>query len=318
MVSAAAIQAGILFWGLYRTQNFHYSLTFSFKHPGVWKIISLMTPLVLTMFFYRAVPVFDRFFLSKLPEGSISHIGYAQKLISAIPPIISSGIALTVFPKMSQFAAEKNWTALRHVMSKAVGILFYLSIPVTLFIGLFGQPFVRIIFEKGAFSSSDTTSVFSAFSIYLIALPAMTTGSVIGQGFYVLQDTKTPGIVGIFEVLFYFLLVILFLPSLAYLSIPTAFAIYFNLSLLINALIVRHRLGGHGGMRILSSVTKHVFSAALCIFPMFYILRGVYSDLFFIFLILMAFLLYFLISFFIIPTDEGVYFKNRLFPSKMK
>jgi len=306
MLSAVFIQMIALAGGFFKTHDFNYSFILDYKHPGVVKIIKLMLPLILGMFIYRAIPIFDRYFLSMLQEGSISHIGYAMKLMSVIPPIIVSGISVSIFPVMSKYAAEKNWDGLKTIMSKGIRMIFFLSIPFVFFLGIYGIPVVRFVFERGAFNASDTLAVYRAFAIYLLAIPGMAMGSVIGQGYYVLQDTKTPTILGVLEVIIYFTTCILLIPKINYLAIPAAYVIYFTFALILNGFIVRHKLGNKGGVKIITSAIKHVSSAAICTIVFGLAHKLTTNTLISLGMIVIMFFLYVIVSRYIFKSNEAI------------
>jgi putative peptidoglycan lipid II flippase len=287
-------------------------MVFNYKHPGVIKILKLMTPLVLGMFIYRAIPIFDRYFLSKLTEGSISHIGYAMQLMSVMPTLIVSGISVSIFPMMSKYAAEHDWDALRDIMSKGIRMLYFLSIPFVVILGVYGRPLIQMIFERKAFISADTTAVYYAFAIYLLGLPAMAIGSIIGQGYYVLQDTKIPVFLGLVETIIYIGLCFVLIPRLDYLAIPVSYAAYFNLSLL-GAFIVRYKLGSRGGLKIVISFLKNFCAAMLSLLVLYLVMKTAKTNIILICIsIFMSFMIYALISRLIFRTEESAEVENLI------
>lgn len=307
MLTAAFLQAAILAAGFLKRGDFHYSFSFDHRHPGVKKILKLMIPLVSGMIFYRALPIFDRYFLSRLPEGSISHIGYVMKLISVIPVVIVSGISISVFPAMAKYAAEHDINELKSIMSKGLRMLFFLSVPVAIFLGVFGKPVLKFIFERGAFAASDTAAVYCAFLVYIIALPAGVMGYIIGQGYYVLKDTRTVALIGVAEMVFYIFLCYTLLKSLGYLAIPTAYAVQLNLGALLCGLILRYKLGNKGGLTILLSMVKHLIAALVPLAVFFMFFGSTMTDSITVMVLIpICFIAYLLISRFIFTTDEAV------------
>jgi len=307
MLTAAFLQTVILVVGFLKRQDYHFSFSINFKHPGVLKILNLMTPLVLGMIIYRAVPVFDRYFLSELPVGSISHIGYAMKLISALPTVIVSGISVSIFPIMARYASEGKVSEVKHLMSKGLRMLFFMSLPIAIFFGVFGKMLVKLLFERGAFTPSDTLAVYYAFAIYIIALPSMVIGTLLGQGYYILKDTVTTAVVGVGEMVFYVFLCYSLLQFLGFLAIPTALAAQFNIGAFLSALILRYKFRNKGGVTILLSMLRHTI-AALVPITLIFVIFGVSmteSTIVLVF-ILVCFILYLLISRFVFATDEAI------------
>jgi len=244
MLTSSFAQAALLVIGFARSGEFGYSLVLDYEHPGVTKILRLMAPLVLGMLVYKAVPLVDAFFLSGLASGSISHIGYAGKLYGAILPIIVSGISVSIFPAMSRYAAAQHIESLKGVLMKGVRMLFFLGIPFVALLGFYGRPVIQLIFERRAFTPADTTAVYYALVLYLLALPAAAAGSIVSQAFYSIQANKTISFIGVLMMLVYTALCFFLTGPLGYLAIPAAYALYNNCAILTTTLVLRRKIGG--------------------------------------------------------------------------
>ncbi len=270
LLVAAVIQCVLLSLGFSITRDFPYSFIFDYKHAGVRRILKLMTPLVLGMIVYRAVPLYDRFFLSRLAEGSISHIGYAAQLMNIFPAVIVSGLSVSMFPVMSTYAAERKWSELGDIMTKGIRIVFFLSIPFVVLLGIYGKPIIQLFLERGAFTAADTTSVYRAFAIYLLALPAGVIGTIVSQGFYALQLNRTIAMIGVAMMLLYILLCFVSIRFWSYLAIPIAYAVYHNCTILTTSNILGRKIRAIIWLPIIHFFVKCAVSAlfsALLIYP---------------------------------------------------
>lgn len=244
MLTASFVQAALLIAGFARNGEFGYSFALDFGHPGVIKILKLMAPLVLGMLVYKAVPLVDAYFLSGLSSGSISHIGYAGKLNGAILPIIISGISVSVFPAMSRYAAGGDMEAFKRILVKGVRMLYFIGIPFVAVLVPYGRTVTQLIFERRAFTPADTTAVYYALAVYLLALPAGAAGSVVSQAFYSLQANKTISVLAALMMLVYTALCFFLIEPLGYLAIPAAYALFTNCALLAEIVVLRRLVGG--------------------------------------------------------------------------
>jgi putative peptidoglycan lipid II flippase len=242
-LTSGVVQTCILMFGLFRDKTFHYSLSFEWRHPGVRKILGLMLPLVLGQVFYKILPGFDRWLASGMPVGSISHLSYATRLTSVVQPIIVSGISITGFSLMSDLAAKRDFPALKAAMARTIGFLLFLSVPLALILAAFGKPVIALLFERGAFTAKDTQATYLAFAVYALSLPATTVGSVIGQGFYIFQDTRTPAILGVFEIAAYMGMCLALASAMGFLAIPASYDVYFYLSCLVLGWLLARKTG---------------------------------------------------------------------------
>ena len=250
----ALLQFFVLALGIFHNPIFSYSFQPSLYNAGVKKVLLLMAPLIIGMLVYKILPVFDRMILSSLPQGSISHLNYANKLQSSMIQIIATSFSIPIFPLLASISAEKKWVQLKEMMSKIIRIMIFVSLPFAIYFAIAGESIIRVLFQRGAFTSDDTIFVYRAFVLYMISLPVVAIGGVVSQGLYVLQDTKTPVIVGFVETALYIGLCFLLLPYLHYLAIPISYGFYFTFSVVVLGYIFRNKIGLGGGKALFHSV----------------------------------------------------------------
>ena len=240
---AAALQVIFSLGGISRLPGFRYyppSLVF---HPGTIRILRLTLPLLASMLVYKALPFFDRWVGSSLPIGSLSVLGYAAKLTSLIQPLLISGIALSFYPLMAEFASRNDYKGLQNSMGRSMRMILFVSTPVALFLGLFSRPVVEALLARGQFSLEAATQTYKVFAVCLLAIPGMLVGSITGQGFYVLKDTKTVTWLGLTEVALYIPLCLALVPWMGIYAIPASQAVYFTLSLIASLWLLSRRMG---------------------------------------------------------------------------
>jgi len=256
-LTGAILQCAILAVGIARKEEFKFVLTKTLHNEGVKKVVRLMGPLVAGMLIYKVVPVFDRFILSSLPPGSIAEVNYASKLQGAVVQILSGSVSLPVFPALAAIAAEGKWHSLKETMAKVIRLLFFVAVPFAVLLAVLGEPLVKLVYQRGAFSPNDTRAVFLCFALYMASLPVVTIGGVVSQGLYVLQDTRTVALVGVGETVLYIALCFLLVDKFTYLAPPIAYGIYFTVSVVVLGAAVRKRLGLGGGMSLARSCARY-------------------------------------------------------------
>lgn len=275
-LTGSIVQFIILAYGIYRNPDFAYRFQPTFYDDGVKKVFLLMAPLLVGMLVYKIVPLFDRMILSSLPSGSISYLNYAGKLQSSMVQIIASSFSIPIYPVLAALSAKRNWLQLKETLSKIIKIIIFVSLPFAVFFAIGGESIIRILFQRGVFTHSDTVFVYHAFSLYMVSVPVVAIGGVVSQGLYVLQDTKTPVLVGFIETALYVGLCFLLLPYFNYLSIPIAYGLYFTFSVVTLGLIFRRKLGLGGGAGLFRSVTLNVL-LSVCIGLFYYSSLPLYS-----------------------------------------
>lgn len=241
----------------------HYQFAVSWRHSGVWQILHLLMPLLLANIVVKITPLIDRFFASQMPEGSISHLGYAFRIFSVVSVLISTGISTVIFPRMASNAAGTEFSELRKTMSAGLRVMWVAIAPV-MTIGLaLSLPLVLMLFQRGEFNNEDAVVVAGLIQIYLLALPPACLGTVTGRGFYALKDTRTLAILGSIESVAYVLYTAILAESLGVYGIALGYVIYFNISLLWQVVILRFKLGNSGGRTLVDYFLRTGLGALL-------------------------------------------------------
>jgi putative peptidoglycan lipid II flippase len=240
-----------------------YRLTLNWQHPGVWQVLRLFLPLVLANVVTKSTPLIDRFFASKMPEGSISHLGYAFRIFSVLSLLISTGIATVIFPRMVSDAVGLDLSNLRRTMSAGLRVM-WLAIAPAITIGIaLALPMVMVVFRRGQFSTADAVSVSVLFQIYLLALPPACLGNITGRSFYALKDTRTVAVLGSIESVAYVFYTALLAKIFGVVGLVFGYVIFFNISLAWQVLIVRHKTGQTSGQTVVNSFARTGLAAIL-------------------------------------------------------
>ncbi len=276
----------------YTTFKFHFKNIFSIS--TIIQYFKLSLPIFLLMSFTKIIPVFDRYLLSDLTNGSISHIGYAFKLFSQLSPIISTGIIITLVPQLSYLASNNNFIQMKFEISNTIKKIFYWSSPILFTFYFFSTPIIEFLFERNKFTHIDTIEVASLLSIYMLALPYTLVGDVIAKALYSLNETFMPMLIGIVETLVYIIISFCLKPHFGVYCIPIAYAIYFNISW-VNALFLRRKLGGSGN-NILMFFLKCILCSSISVAFIYYPIHLNFNLLIKLILIFSGVAIYFLLT----------------------
>lgn len=305
---SVVLQTLLLFYRLIKISYFDF-LFFSLINSKVKRYFKLSLPVVFIVIFTKIIPVFDRYLVSDLYEGSVSHLSYAYKLFSQIGPILSAGIMITIYPTLSEYRAVNDYNKVKYFASDAIKKLFFLSIPITVLFYFYGSYIIQFLYLRGKFSLNDSIVVSKILAIYLFALPYSLVGDILSKLFYVFNDTIRPALIGIIETIIYIVVAILLKPYVGIYALPISFAIYFNLSW-VNALLIKRKLGGSGRhiikLFILSFITAFISAIAI-----YYPISWFDSILIKMVVLLFGGISYLLIGAFIFKIDIAlIYFVN--------
>jgi len=293
-----------------------YRFSFDFHNEGVRQIIKLMSPLVFAGLFYRATTVIERMIASTLPTGSISYLGYANRIISILTIIATTGIPMTIFPIIAKSWAENDLVRVREHFARGIRIMMLVTFPIAMVFVVLRVPIIQVIFERGAFDHRTTLAVADILMILLIGFMFYGLGNVVRRGFYVSQKTKLAAIIGIVGVTLYILLAHFLAETFSYRGLAIADSAWVMFDVTVGMIVMRRIFGGVNGKKILEGLTRILIAslcggvATYCSFKMVFVgdslmMRSVVSAI-------MGIVIYTFLVIYILKLEEALLLKKKL------
>ena len=232
-------------------------------HPGVKEIGLLMVPMLLGLSVNQINILVNTILASFLPEGSVSHLYYALRLIQFPQGIFGVALASAILPTLAALAAKKEYGEYRETFSFGIRLTFLISFPAMVGLIVLRVPIVSFLFQSQAFDPQATEGTAWALLFYSMGLWAFAAVRVAVQAFYSLNDTRTPMMVGAAAVGLNILFSLLLMGPLREggLALATSLASAFNFVVLV--WILRKRLGNLHLRKTLDSVGRMVIAALL-------------------------------------------------------
>lgn len=112
----------------------------------------------------------DQFFVSRLAEGALSTMNYAQRILALIIGLGATAVGRAVIPVLAR-STDADRLHLHRITIHWVRIVFVAGV-IAIAIGWYLGPWgIRILFERGAFTPQDTHAVVMVFRPGLLQLP---------------------------------------------------------------------------------------------------------------------------------------------------
>lgn len=211
------------------------------RDSGLAEMARLAGPMILLAVLTKCTPIVERRLASGIGQGSISHLGYAFRLMATASFLISTGITTVAFPRMALESALTNIKSLWETISGSFRMLFLVVAPAITLGAALALPLVSALFERGKFSASDSLAVCGLLRIYLLALAGASLGNISGRAFYAIKDTRTLAIFGTLETAAYVLYTSLLASRFGVRGIAWGYVIYFCISFSWQFFILRFR-----------------------------------------------------------------------------
>lgn len=143
----------------------------NFETVGTGQFMSQYLPLVAAAVFMQLAMPVSTAMASVLPEGSVAALGLGNKAVLFITGLIGAAIASVVLPYFSRHMAQNRLLDARRELSFLLLAGTVISIPITVVLHLISEPFVRLVFEGGAFRSTEVSLVSRVMAYGILQLP---------------------------------------------------------------------------------------------------------------------------------------------------
>lgn len=211
-----ALAVGVFLGGLLQ---FLFQLPFLFREKllvkpkwawhdeGVKKVRNLMIPALFGVSVTQINLLLNQVIASFLITGSISWLYYADRLIEFPLGLFGIAISTVVLPSLSRIAKKKDLSesqraiAFQQTMDWGVKMVLLLGVPAMIGMMILAKPLLITIFMRGKFQLADVIASSQALQIMCFGLISYMLISVLANGFYAHQNTKTPVKIGIIATL---------------------------------------------------------------------------------------------------------------------
>jgi putative peptidoglycan lipid II flippase len=164
----------------------------------------------------------DRRLASGAGEQSIAWMANATTLQQMPLGLISVAISLAALPRLSQHFVAGDEHAYRQTLARGVRMVWMLVLPAALVLWVLGTPITRLLFERGAFTPTDTGQVARALNIYLIGMLFAAIDFPLNFAFYARFNTWLPAAVGVISVLIYTVVALTLVQRMGFLGLVWA------------------------------------------------------------------------------------------------
>ena len=231
------------------------------------RLLKLQAPLLLGSIYFKLDPLVDRYLASKLPEGSISSLGFGNNIANKLHSISSVGISTTTFPEMATLDTKKHYAELRVYLAGILQKMLFYLIPIGVVVAILGRELVGLFLERGKFMAASTEMVYVSLVCYLGMVIGGALASILGNTFFAMKDMRTPTLIRVFAFTVGLGLKLLFVQFLGYWSIALATSAFYILVMVLDMYFLRRRLGGMMGPQLLHSTGRQALSAAVAAAP---------------------------------------------------
>ncbi len=191
-VSVAGLVQLLWLYGFMRRAGFALSLGRPRLTPGVREFGVLILPAIFGAGVYQISRFIDLFFLSALPDKSITYLAMADRLNQLPLGIIGIALGTAILPALSRHIAAADHGAAQRLQGNAVELAMLLTLPAAAALFIAGPALASAFYVGGRFTPADGLATGQIVAALVVGLPAYVLVKVLVPNFFARRDTRTP------------------------------------------------------------------------------------------------------------------------------
>lgn len=246
-----------------RGEGFRFHVTLNPRDPGLREVLGLMGPGTIAGAAMQVNLVVNTILATSQGPGAVSWLTYAFRLMYLPIGVVGVSIATAALPVMARYAALNQLDLMRQTVSRGLRLMLMLMVPATIGLIVMAEPIVRLIFERGRFTPADTQATALALVCYAPGIVGYSVVRLAVPSFYALGTSLTPAFVSVGSVLLNVVLNLILVRILGYQGLALGTSVAALTSAVVLLVLLRGRLNGLEGARLVDSFVRIAVAAAL-------------------------------------------------------
>lgn len=213
-------------------------------------------------------------------DGAIAWLNYADRLYQLPLGLVGVAIGVVLLPDLSRRLQAGDHDGGRDAYNRATEFSLALTLPAAAALIAIPYPLVSVLFERGAFTESDSISTAYAVAVYGLGLPAFVLLKTITPLYFAREDTKTPFKFALVSMVVNVVIAVGLMGTMGYLAaaLGTTLAAWANFALLWRG--TRHMDGASKIDTRLGRAAPRILAASLLMGVVIWVASGAIEPLF--------------------------------------
>lgn len=176
----------------YKKLGYTYEFYIDFKDSELKKMLTLMMPVIISTSVIQLNNFINRAFALNIYEGAATVLDNANKINTLAYEVFAIGIAMVIYPTLSQYASGENLKEYKEALLKGINTILLIMIPAAVAIATLRIPLITLLFKRGIFDERAVKLTSNALLFFAPAMVAYGVRDILNKAFYAVKDTKTP------------------------------------------------------------------------------------------------------------------------------
>jgi len=172
--------------------DFRLQMGIDWHDPRIKQVFTLMLPVTIGLGIVNLDQLINSVFGTLVSAEAPRAIDNAFRVYMLPQGLFSVAVATVLFPTLSRMAANRDVGAMRRAVGIGMRQINLLLIPAATFMIVLATPIVRLLFQRGAFSSHSTHIVAVALFWFAFSLPFGGLNLLLTRTFFAVQRPWIP------------------------------------------------------------------------------------------------------------------------------
>ena len=185
------------------------------RDGGVRRVLKKMGPAVFAVSAAQISLMINTSIASRLAEGSISWLSYADRLMEFPTAILGVALGTILLPSLAKANADADHEEYSALLDWGLRLTFLLALPAAVGMAALAVPLISTLFHYGKFTAEAATMSAQPLIAYSAGLIGIILVKTLAPAFYAKQDIRTPVKIAVGVLIATQLMNLLFVPYIA-------------------------------------------------------------------------------------------------------
>lgn len=217
-----------------------------FRDPDVRRALSLLAPLVVGLGVYQLNVAISRQFLSHEPDGAMSYLYYAQRLVEIPQGMFALAVGSAALPSVASTMARGDLEGGKSILRSALRLTLFVAIPSSVALAVLATPIVAALFGHGRFGAEAVAETARSLVLQSLGIASVSAVRTIVPMFHGMKDTRSPVLASASNLLVFAGSAALFVPTMGHAGVALALTLAATVQLVLLLVLLRLRVGTIG------------------------------------------------------------------------
>ncbi len=180
-LAGSILQFCLQAWGAHAGGH-RWQPTLALGAPELRMVVLAAIPLVLVTACQYGRLVVERVIGSTLPPGTISELGFANRVLLMPATLAAGPIATALFPRLSVQSALSADADFHRSVVLGIRLIVLVALPGALLLAMLSTPLVAVLYQRGAFTAAASAGTGDLLAIFALGLPAIAVNEFLTRG----------------------------------------------------------------------------------------------------------------------------------------